>query len=103
MHPKERSLVGKYLDGYRLYADVNGTRHEVLYSSRNDTDPLPWISWTDPALRFPNDMVRVEPNACSAGCGTDIGPRRQYNPAYPPANLCVDCAVADLVADLAEF
>lgn len=102
MDKRERALLRKYLYGYRLYADLNGQRHEVLYSSRHDGDPMPWISVAAPELRFINDVIRIQWIKC-AGCGAEIGPRPQARRDLPPITVCESCAVAELYGDLVQI
>jgi hypothetical protein len=102
LDPKERALLRKVIDGYRLIADVNGNRYEVVYSSRWVGDPIPWVTIQDPDLRFTNAAVEPEPVPCE-GCGEDIGPRPCARHDLPAITVCENCAVAELVADLAQL
>ena len=59
MNDTERRLLLKYLDGHRMYAEVNGRRFEVLYASHHTGDPLPWIAVAAPEIQFPSEAVTV--------------------------------------------
>jgi hypothetical protein len=103
MEQQERDLVRRYLDGYRLYAEINGRPYEVLYAARlGIDDPLPWIAVKDPALRFPNSQIRVHAVVCIV-CGTEVGPGIKARRDFPVMDLCEDHAVAELAGDLVQI
>jgi hypothetical protein len=98
----ERELLRKYHSGHRMFAEINGRRLEVLYSSRFNGDLLPWIVLANPSMRFVSESVTVEVITC-AGCGAEVGPHLKYNPKFPVMDRCVTCAVAELAGDLVQI
>jgi hypothetical protein len=103
MEQQERDLIRRFMDGYTLYAELNGRRYQVVYSSRHDGDPLPWINLLiGPSLRFPNDTVKVHVVTCKV-CGAEVGPGIKARAGFPVMDLCERDAVAELAGDLVQI
>lgn len=101
MDPQERDLVKRYLNGYRILAEVNGRTFDVLYSSRFDGDKLPWIATVDPSLRFITNRVHAHIVTCI--CGDEVGPGIKARRDFPIMDRCEKCAVAELAGDMVQI
>jgi hypothetical protein len=102
MTDAERNLLRQYLGGHQMYAEVNGRRFTVLYSSRHNGDPMPWIYAVDPALRFVNEVVTADVTKCKV-CGDNVGTGYAYRADFPAMDLCERHAVAELAGDLVQI
>ena len=102
MTEAERNLLRSYLGGHQMYAEVNGRRFTVLYSSRCNGDPMPWIYKVDPSLRFINEVVTAEITKCKV-CGDNVGAGYKYRADFPAMDLCERDAVAELAGDLVQI
>ena len=102
MTEAERQLLLQYVGGHEMYAKVNGRRFTVLYSSRHNGDPMPWIYKADPSLRFVNEVVSAKVTKCKV-CGDNVGSGYKYRAAFPAMDLCERDAVRELAGDLVQI
>lgn len=102
MEQQERDLVRRYMDGYRMYVELNGHVHEVLYASRWEGDIIPWIVAKDPALRFSSHRVHAHVVLC-VSCKAEVGPGIKARAGFPIMDRCEACAVAELAGDIVQI
>lgn len=103
MDSLERDLVKRFMNGYVLTVELNGRVYQVVYSSRHDGDPLPWINLTvGPSLRFPSASVKVNAVLCTV-CGAEVGPGIKARADFPAMDLCERDAIAELAGDLVQI